>query len=159
MGSLALDEVRRLDGRLVLIAGGLVDDTTVESFERALDRVTRGGSRRVIVDLTRCRLDSAGLAALVRLRRRAGRFLVELRLVVADVELFRMLQIIGLASHFPTYLAIGTPLRRPPAAPSPVASTTGADVLRFERLPGRVGRPGPTRARSSTRVEREQRRR
>lgn len=91
MGSLALRQVHRVDGSLVLTVSGIVDDATVECFEKGLDRATGAGSRRLIIDLTTCRLDSAGLAALVRLWRRSGNRSAGMRLVAPDADLFRML--------------------------------------------------------------------
>ena len=118
MGSLALRQVRRLDGSLVLSVSGIVDDATVE-FEQGLDRATATGSRQLIIDLTACRLDSAGLAALVRLRRRRGSRSAEMRLVAPDAELFRMQgpRRVGLA---PTHSSFDRPGRRgtpPPRRP------------------------------------------
>ncbi|HYM64197.1 MAG TPA: STAS domain-containing protein [Gaiellaceae bacterium] len=130
MGSLALNEVHQLDGSLVLIANGIVDDATVECFERGLDRAMGAGSRQVIVDLTTCRLDSAGLAALVRLRRRSGSRSAATSLVASDGAPFRMLQIIGLTSQFPTYPTVEAALSSPPAAPSLVAWRRGALAMR-----------------------------
>jgi anti-anti-sigma factor len=120
MGSLALRHVRRLDGSLVLGVRGIVDDATVECFEKGLDRATATGSRQVIIDLTTCRLDSAGLAALVRLWRRSGRRSAQMRLVAPDAALFRMLELIGLTSQFPTYASIDAALPSSPAPTSPV---------------------------------------
>jgi anti-anti-sigma factor len=121
MGSLALRQIRRLDGSLVLRARGIVDDATVECFEKGLDRATGTGSRQVIIDLTACRLDSAGLAALIRLWRRSGSRSAGMRLVAPDAELFRMLEIIGLTSQFPTYPTMDAALPSLPTAPPRVA--------------------------------------
>ena len=120
MGSLALRQVRRLDGSLVLGVRGIVDDATVECFEKGLDRTT-------------CRLDSAGLAALVRLWRRSGRRSAQMRLVAPDATLFRMLEIIGLTSQFPTYPSMDAALPSPPAALSPVAWGRKAGATRPAR--------------------------
>jgi len=133
MGSLALRQVRRLDGSLVLGVRGIVDDATVECFEKGLDRATATGSRQVIIDLTTCRLDSAGLAALVRLWRRSGRRSAQMRLVAPDATLFRMLEIIGLTSQFPTYPSMDAALPSPPAALSPVAWGRQAVATRLAR--------------------------
>lgn len=133
MGSLALRQVRRLDGSLVLSVRGTVDDATVECFEKGLDRATATGSRQVIIDLTTCRLDSAGLAALVRLWRRSGRRSAQMRLVASDDALFRMLEIIGLTSQFPTYPSMDAALPSPPLAPSPVARGRKAVAMRPSR--------------------------
>jgi anti-anti-sigma factor len=121
MGSLAVRQVRRLDGSLVLSVNGIVDDATVERFEQGLDRATAAGSRQIIIDLTTCRLDSAGLAALVRLWRRSGNRSAGMRLVAPDADLFRMLELIGLTSQFPTYQTMDAALPSLPAAPSRVA--------------------------------------
>ena len=132
MGSLALRQVRRLDGSLVLGVRGIVDDATVECFEKGLDRATATGSRQVIIDLTTCRLDSAGLAALVRLWRRSGRRSAQMRLVAPDATLFRMLEIIGLTSQFPTYPSMDAALPSPP----PVDWGRVALALRVSRRAG-----------------------
>jgi anti-anti-sigma factor len=104
MGSLALNEVRRYEGEFVLTVTGIVDDASVEYFEQGLARAAGAGSGRVIVDLTACWLESAGLAALVRLGRRSNGRSAQTRLLVGDVELLKMLQFVGLTSHFPTVL-------------------------------------------------------
>jgi anti-anti-sigma factor len=139
MGSLAVRQVRRLDGSLVLSVSGIVDDVTVECFERGLDRATCTGSGQIVIDLTTCRLDSAGLAALVRLWRRSGSRSAGMRLVAPDADLFRMLELIGLTSQFPTYATMDAALPSPPAAPSRVA--WGSVALAF----GLSRRTGPHR--------------
>jgi anti-anti-sigma factor len=130
MGSLALSEVRGLDGRLLLTVTGAVNDATVESFERALDQATAARSYTVIVDLSRCQLDSAGLAALVRLYRRSIVRAAETRLVVPNVALFRMLEIVGLASQFPTYRTMAAAVHSLPSSPSPATRLPGLAAMR-----------------------------
>ena len=142
MGSLGLRQVRRVDGSLVLTVSGIVDDATVECFEKGLDRATGAASRRLVIDLTTCRLDSAGLAALVRLWRRSGHCSAGMRLVAPDADLFRMLEIIGLTSQFPTYPTIDAALPSLPVAPSRVA--WGRVALAF----GLSRRTGPHRDRA-----------
>ena len=132
MGSLALNEVHRPDGGLVVMVRGIVDDATVECFERGLDRATGAGSRQVIVDLSACRLDSAGFAALIRLWRRSTVRARATRLVVPDVSLFRMLQIVGLTSQFPTFRTMDA------ALPSPIPCRA-AVATRSSRLAGQRG--------------------
>ena len=139
MGLLALRQVRRLDGSLVLSVRGIVDDATVECFEKGLDRATATGSRQVIIDLATCRLDSAGLAALVRLWRRSGRRSAQMRLVAPDASVFRMLEIIGLTSRFPTYPSMDAALPSLPAAPTPIAPGRKAVAM---RSPARRRRDG-----------------
>src|ERR1700704_4413954 len=67
---LALAEEARHDGSFALTVHGTVDDETVEEFERSLDSALEGEPDRLVLDLSDCRLDSAGLAALVRVQRR-----------------------------------------------------------------------------------------
>ena len=143
MGLLALRQVRRLDGSLVLSVRGIVDDATVECFEKGLDRATATGSRQVIIDLTTCRLDSAGLAALVRLWRRSGRRSAQMRLVASDDALFRMLEIIGLTSQFPTYPSMDAALPSLPAAPTPIAPGRKAVAMRSRARRRRDGEIWP----------------
>jgi len=118
MGSLALNEVRGIDGNLVLTVSGVVDDTTVGRFETGLHRARDAASHQVIVDLTACWLESAGLAALVGLHRRIRAPSADLSLVVADVELFRFLQLVGLTAQLPTYMSMEAAGHVPRADPA-----------------------------------------
>jgi hypothetical protein len=72
MGSLAVSEVCWLDGSVALIVRGVVDDATVEHFERRLDSAI-ATSRRLVVDLTACQLASAGPARFSRPIQRGDR--------------------------------------------------------------------------------------
>ena len=54
MGSLAFNDVCLLDGGVALIVRGVVDDDTVEDFERRLDSAIGTGSRQLVIDLTAC---------------------------------------------------------------------------------------------------------
>ena len=103
MESLALDDVFWLDGSVDLIVRGVVDDDTVERFERGIDSAIGTRSRRLVIDLTACRLTSAGLAALVRLERRSSSRPTATRLVATGVDQLRMLEIVELTSRFRTY--------------------------------------------------------
>ncbi|MDX6510898.1 MAG: hypothetical protein QOE36_402 [Gaiellaceae bacterium] len=123
---IALDEVHRLDGSLVVVVRGVVDDSTVERFEKGLDKAIGAGPSRVVVDLTRCRLFSAGFAALVRLERR-GDGTASTRLVVRDTDLRRMLWVLRLSSTLPTFRTVADALQ----------SFTGPVGISG---PGRVGR-------------------
>ena len=98
MGLLALNEIVRLDGSRVLVVNGRVDDFSVACFEKGLDHASEGRFRRLIIDLTACQLDSAGLAALIRLKRRANGHAAGIGLVVPDGHVYKMLQVTGLAS-------------------------------------------------------------
>ena len=46
MRSLALNEVRRLDGQVIPIVIGIVDDAIVDCFEKELDRLPRRPVKR-----------------------------------------------------------------------------------------------------------------
>jgi anti-anti-sigma factor len=83
-------------GGVALVAEGVVDDDTVEQFEHALDRAV--GARRglLVVDLTNCRLASAGLAALIRLHRSPERRPGRTLLVATDVDLLWTMHVVGL---------------------------------------------------------------
>jgi anti-anti-sigma factor len=129
MGSLALNELCRFDDDLVLTVSGIVDDATVEYFEQGLTRAAGNGSGQVIVDLTACWLDSAGLEALARLRRRSNGHSEQTRLLVRDADLFRMLQIVGLTSHFPTFLTTYAAAAAAPPRSSRVRATTALHSL------------------------------
>jgi STAS domain-containing protein len=110
MESLALNDVVCLDGSAALIARGVVDDDTVERFERRIDSAIGIGPGRLVIDLTACRLASAGLAALVRLERRSGSPAAT-HLVANGVDQLRMLQIVGLTSRFRIYATLEAALR------------------------------------------------
>ena len=136
MGSLAVSEVCWLDGRVALIVRGVVDDATVEHFERRLDSAI-GTSRRLVVDLTGCQLASAGLAALVRLERRLRSRPTAPSLVATGVDLLRMLQIVGLTPRFRIYATLDAALHS--CAPR-LARVNGAAAARPARQPGPKGR-------------------
>jgi anti-anti-sigma factor len=104
--TLALNDVFWLDGTVAVIVRGVVDDHTVEQFEKRVDSAISTRSGQLVVDLTRCRLASAGLAALVRLGRRSSARPTAARLVVTGVEQLRMLQIVGLTSKFHIYTTL-----------------------------------------------------
>jgi anti-anti-sigma factor len=144
MGSLALREIARVDESLVLTVSGTVDDATVESFERGLDRAAGSASSRFVVDLTDCQLESAGLAALIRLwRRTKGRYEAT-RLLVPDVDLHRLLELAGLTWQYPIYATMDAALYSSEAHP-PRLWRLGAAASRpapvAERVPGRAPLP------------------
>jgi anti-anti-sigma factor len=144
MGSLALNEVRRIDGDFVLTVSGIVDDETVEYFEQGLARAAAAGSSHVIVDLTACWLDSAGLAALVRLRRRSNGRSAQTCLVVSDLELLKMLQFVALTSHFPTVLT--SDAAASPSVAGRLGHRGGPDSSRDPQRRVVSARPAPARS-------------
>lgn len=135
MGSLAVSEVCWLDGSVALIVRGVVDDATVEDFERRLDSAI-GTSRRLVVDLTGCQLASAGLAALVRLERRLRSRPAPPSLVATGVDLLRMLQIVGLTSRFRIYATLDAALHSCRSAALPLAGVNGSAATCPSRQPG-----------------------
>lgn len=103
---LALAEETRLDGSTALLVHGVVDDESVEQFEHSLDAALSTESGHLILDLTGCRLDSAGLSALVRMQRRVHDRPAFTRLVATDVDLLRLMQIVGLLSGVKVYASL-----------------------------------------------------
>ncbi len=100
MGSLSVRQVSSRDGSVALIARGIVDDETVEEFERTLDRIAGTAFERLVIDLTACQLASAGLGALIRLQRRLQSRAEAALLVATDVDLIWTLRVVGLTYWF-----------------------------------------------------------
>lgn len=132
MGPLALNEVGSVDGSVALIVRGVVDDDTVEVFERRLDLAVGTGFGELVIDLTDCQLDSAGLAALIRLQRRSSDHARTTRLVATDVDALRMLQIVGLTS-FRIYATLAAAQHSSRSAPRPVRHLKSVDGFRSRR--------------------------
>ena len=149
MGSLAVSEVCWLDGSVALIVRGVVDDVTVEHFERRLELAIRT-SHRLVVDLTGCQLASAGLAALVRLERRSRSCHGGTTFVATGVDLLRMLQIVGLTSRFRIYATLDAALHSCRSAAPPVAGVNGAAAARRSR---QIGLRGGAEVRHLTSIE------
>jgi hypothetical protein len=78
---------------------------------RRLDGSLVLGVRGIVDDAT---------VELVRLWRRSDRRSAQMRLVAPDAALFRMLELIGLTSQFPTYASMDAALPSPPPPPPPV---------------------------------------
>jgi len=100
VGSLSVRQVFPRDGSVALIARGVVDDETVEQFERTLDGIVSDEFERLIIDLTACQLASAGLGALIRLQRRLQSRAEAALLVATDVDLIWTLRVVGLTYWF-----------------------------------------------------------
>ena len=103
---LALAEETRMDGSTALLVHGVVDDDSVEQFEHSLEAALSTESGQLILDLTGCRLDSAGLSALVRMQRRVLGRPAFTRLVATDVDLLRLMQIVGLLVGVKIYASL-----------------------------------------------------
>jgi anti-anti-sigma factor len=72
---LTLGEATPLDGdRLVIAASGVIGLDTAQQLERELAGQIEQGHSKVVLDVTRVPLvDSAGISALLRIHRQAGR--------------------------------------------------------------------------------------
>ena len=129
VGSLALDEVGSVDGSVALIVRGVVDDDTVEYFERTLDMAVGTASDELVIDLTHCQLASAGLAALIRHERRSRNCRAATRLVSNGVDQIRMLQIVGLTTRFQIHATLAAAFHScRTAAVLPAAAVNGASA-------------------------------
>jgi anti-anti-sigma regulatory factor len=92
----SVNEVSCGNGSVALRVTGVVDDDTVEQFEQAVEGAVGAGLDSLVLDLTSCRLESAGLAALIRLQRSEERRPEATLLVTTDVDLLWTLQVVGL---------------------------------------------------------------
>jgi anti-anti-sigma factor len=101
MRSLRCNEVWRPNGSVVLTLEGVVDDDTAEQFENRLQRAISTAYHQLIVDVTACRLDSAGLEALKHLRTNSRDGKPNVVVVATDANLLRTLRIVGLDSELP----------------------------------------------------------
>jgi anti-sigma B factor antagonist len=96
-------EVARRDpsGLVVVIVRGALDLAHSLHLNTALDHVLETAPRRLVVDLCAAELvDSAGLAVLVRVRRRALRLGVELTLACDVPGTLKVLALTGLDRSF-----------------------------------------------------------
>jgi anti-anti-sigma factor len=109
---LSVRQVSPGDGSVALIARGVVDDDTVEQFERTLDRAVGTTFERLVIDLTSCQLASAGLGALIRLQRRL-QDRAEAALVATDVDLIWTLRVVGLTYWFRVFETLEAALLEP----------------------------------------------
>ncbi len=98
-------ELFRLDGAVVVVATGEVDELTVERLAAALGAAFDADAGPVVVDLRQVTLLAAcGLDALVRAQRRAAREREPLRLVVDSRRpVVRPLEVSGLADVLSLY--------------------------------------------------------
>ncbi|MDE2482389.1 MAG: STAS domain-containing protein [bacterium] len=86
---------------------GSLDIATAPSVRAALVEAAGAGSHDIIVDLTKLEfLDSTGLGALIGAHRRALEHGGQVRLVVHDGPISRLLNITGLMRVFPVYASL-----------------------------------------------------
>jgi anti-sigma B factor antagonist len=93
-----------IDGMQVFELSGSLDIATSPTVRASLLDASARGDHRLIVDLTNVDfLDSTGLGALIGAQRRAKEFAGEVRLVVKEGQIVRLLRITGLLKIFAVY--------------------------------------------------------
>jgi anti-sigma B factor antagonist len=93
-----------VDGMQVFELSGSLDIATSPTVRASLLDASARGDHRLIVDLTNVDfLDSTGLGALIGAQRRAKEFAGEVRLVVKEGQIVRLLRITGLLKIFAVY--------------------------------------------------------
>jgi anti-sigma B factor antagonist len=93
-----------VDGIQVFELSGSLDIATSPTVRASLLEASARGDHRLIVDLTNVDfLDSTGLGALIGAQRRAKEFNGEVRLVVKEGQIVRLLRITGLLKIFAVY--------------------------------------------------------
>ncbi|HZX68620.1 MAG TPA: STAS domain-containing protein [Candidatus Elarobacter sp.] len=92
---------------------GSLDIATSPTVRAALISASERGSHQIIVDLTRVDfLDSTGLGALIGGQRRARELDGEVRLVVKEGQILRLLRITGLLKVFAMYPTLDDAVKR-----------------------------------------------
>jgi anti-sigma B factor antagonist len=92
------------DGVQVFELRGSLDIATSPTVRASLLDASARGDHRLIVDLSNVEfLDSTGLGALIGAQRRAKEFAGEVRLVVKEGQILRLLRITGLLKIFSVY--------------------------------------------------------
>jgi anti-sigma B factor antagonist len=96
--------VHVVGGIQVFELSGSLDIATSPTVRASLLEASARGDHRLIVDLTNVDfLDSTGLGALIGAQRRAKEFDGEVRLVVKEGQIVRLLRITGLLKIFAVY--------------------------------------------------------
>jgi len=110
--------VRQVDGHSVVTLDGEVDIFSVNHVRAALDDVLIDGASMVIVDLSAVHfMDSSGLGALVRARKKARVLRTEFAVVCADGMVRQLFAMTGMVHVFPIFDSLeaavheGAPLR------------------------------------------------
>jgi anti-sigma B factor antagonist len=99
--------VHVVDGVQVYELSGSLDIATSPTVRAALSDASERGDHRLIVDLTNVEfLDSTGLGALIGAQRRAKEFGGEVRLVVKEGQILRLLRITGLLKVFAVFATL-----------------------------------------------------
>lgn len=93
--------------RLVFDLVGSLDVATAPTVRASLLEAADRGDHQLVVDLTRVEfLDSTGLGALIGAQRRAKEAGGEIRLLVPDGQILRLLRITGLLKVFGVYSSL-----------------------------------------------------
>ena len=96
--------VRVSGGMHVFELTGSLDIATAPTVRAELLEASERGDHRLVVDLTKLEfLDSTGLGALIGAQRRANEVGGELRLVVKEGQIVRLMRITGLLKIFAVY--------------------------------------------------------
>jgi anti-sigma B factor antagonist len=104
--------VHVVDGLRVFELSGSLDIATSPTVRASLLEASAGGDHRLIVDLSRVDfLDSTGLGALIGAQRRAKEVGGDVRLVVKEGQIVRLLRTTGLLKVFPVYATLDDALR------------------------------------------------
>jgi anti-sigma B factor antagonist len=106
--TLSIDIGSGADGKAqIFVLHGSLDVATSPAARAALLDAAERGQHEIVVDLTRVEfLDSTGLGALIGAQRRAKEHGGQVRLVVADGQILRLLRITGLLSVLPVYQTV-----------------------------------------------------
>ena len=135
MSTLEIHDLSWPDGSVALVVRGVVDDDTVEAFESELTSAIGIGRRQPVIDLTGCRLETAGLGALIRLQRRAAGQRQATPLVTPQPDV-RLRRIVALTTMFRLHPTLDAALR---SSGSAALASQGCDAVRFSRPMERVG--------------------
>jgi anti-sigma B factor antagonist len=93
-----------VDGIQVFELSGSLDIATSPTVRASLVEASERGDHRLVVDLTSVDfLDSTGLGALIGAQRRAKEYDGEVRLVVKEGQILRLLRITGLLKVFAVF--------------------------------------------------------
>jgi anti-sigma B factor antagonist len=99
--------VHVVEGVQVFELSGSLDIATSPTVRAALSEASERGDHRLIVDLTNVEfLDSTGLGALIGAQRRAKEYDGEVRLVVKEGQILRLLRITGLLKVFAVFATL-----------------------------------------------------
>jgi anti-sigma B factor antagonist len=101
--------VRSEEGMNVFELTGSLDIATSPTVRAALVEASERGNHKLVVDLAKVEfIDSTGLGALIGAQRRAKEFDGDVRLVVNEGQILRLLRITGLLKVFGVYADVAS---------------------------------------------------